>query len=116
MQNTINKEIRRYQESVLMGMDLRQTLCSGVAVGMAAGSYFLLDRLCGRETASWLCILVAAPAAAAGFFRYDGLNFEQFLCTVWKTEVRCAGNRLWKAENRFMRKPGKRKENAHAAE
>ena len=44
------------------------------------GTYFLTKGAIGKETASWVCIVAAAPLAAAGFFRYNGLTFEQF---VW---------------------------------
>lgn len=62
-----------------MGLSLRQLVCSGLAIGAAVGSYFALRGMLGRETVSWVCIVCAAPVAAAGFFTYDGLNFEGFL-------------------------------------
>lgn len=53
----------------------------------------------GEETASWVCILSAAPAAAAGFFSYNGMTLEQFLWAVFKTKVLCAGERRFISEN-----------------
>ena len=109
MQNTINKEIRHYQESICMGMNLRQTICAAFAVALAGAVYYFGSAALGRETASWLCIVAAAPVAAAGFFRYDGLNFEQFLWAVIRSEVLCSGVRVWKSENKFPKlKQGKR--------
>lgn len=101
MQRNINKEIRHYQEDVFMGLSLRQLLCSIAAIGAAVGAYYALRGVLGQETVSWVCILAAAPIAAAGFFEYDGLNFEKFLAAVIESEVRCAGPRLWKAENAY---------------
>ena len=72
MQIPINKDIRRYQEEIFMGLTLRQLLCSGIAIGLAVLIYLWAKPLLGQETASWLCILAAAPIAAAGFFSYDG--------------------------------------------
>ena len=43
-------------------------------------AYLLLGPALGKETASWVCILAAAPVAVAGFFSYNGLTLEQF---VW---------------------------------
>ena len=74
MEIKINKEIRSYKETVYFG---------------------LLD----RETLGWLCIVGAAPMAAAGFFRYNGLTLEQFLWAWCKTNFLLAGRRLWHSEN-----------------
>lgn len=62
-----------------MGLTLRQLLCSGIAIGLAVLIYLWAKPLLGQETASWLCILAAAPIAAAGFLSYDGLPFEKFV-------------------------------------
>ena len=59
-----------------MGLTLRQLLCSSIAIGLAVLIYLWAKPLLGQETASWLCILAAAPIAAAGFLSYDGLPFE----------------------------------------
>lgn len=109
-QSKINKEIRTYREELVLGLSLRQLICSGVAVGAAVGSYFALRGALGQETVSWVCIVCAAPVAAAGFFTYDGMTFEQFLCAVWETVFLRAGPRVWKSENRYeqeMRKEQK---------
>lgn len=98
----MNKEIRHYEEDVFMGLSLRQLLCSGCAVGAAAGVYFALNGILGKETVSWVCIACAAPLAAAGFFEYDGMNFEKFLRAVWRSCFLCAGPRVWRSENRFV--------------
>ncbi len=86
-----------------MGLSLRQLICSGAAIGAAAGSYFALRGALGQESISWVCIVCAAPIAAAGFFEYDGMNFEQFLCSVWKSAFLYAGPRVWKSENRYAK-------------
>lgn len=89
MQIPINKDIRRYQEEIFMGLTLRQLLCSGIAIGLAVLIYLWAKPLLGQETASWLCILAAAPIAAAGFLSYDGLPFEKFVIMCWKARF-CA--------------------------
>lgn len=79
MEIKIPKEVRLHKETLFLGLTVRQFFCSVLAVGVAVGMYFLLKNLMGGETASWACILAAAPLAVAGFFHYNGLTFEQFL-------------------------------------
>lgn len=62
-------------------------------------SYFALRGVLDRETLGWLCIVGAAPMAAAGFFHYNGLTLEQFLWAWCKTNFLLAGRRLWHSEN-----------------
>ena len=95
----IPKEIRLYKESIFFGLSARQFFCTILAVVIAAGVYLLLGPVIGRETASWLCIVLAAPAAMAGFFGYNGMNFEQFLWAVIKSGVLYAGERRYIGEN-----------------
>ena len=80
-------------------MSARQFFCAVGAVAIAAGLYLLLGSVLGKETASWLCILAAAPVAVAGFFSYNGMTFEQFLWAVVKTQFLCAGDRKFISEN-----------------
>ena len=95
----IPKEIRQYKETIFFGLSARQFFCAIFAVGIAAGVYLLLGPIIGRETASWLCIVLAAPIAMAGFFTYNGMTFEQFLWAVIKTEILYAGDRKYIGEN-----------------
>lgn len=87
MEVKINKEIRNYTESVFFGLSLRQTVFSALAVGIAAALYFLLKPVLGAETVSWVCILGAAPFAAMGFFRYNGMTAEKFFWAWLRSEV-----------------------------
>ena len=57
----------------------------------------------GKETASWVCIVAAAPLAAAGFFRYNGLTFEQFAWAFIKSQILCAGPRVFRSENLYCK-------------
>ena len=95
----INKEIKDYHESLFFGLSMRQFVCSVAAVGAAVGIYFGLKNVLDKETVSWLCIVCAAPLAAAGFFRYNGMNFEQFVIAVIYSEFICSGVRKFESEN-----------------
>ena len=95
----INKEIKDYHESLFMGLSTRQFICSLGAVGAAVGIYFGLKGILDKETLSWLCIVCAAPLAAAGFFKYNGMNFEQFVIAYIYSEFICSGVRTYQSEN-----------------
>ena len=87
MEIKINKEIRNYTESIFFGLSLRQFIFSALACIVAIGLYFLLRNDLGTETLSWICVLGAAPFAALGFIRYNGMNAEQFAYAWIKSEI-----------------------------
>ena len=99
MEIKINKEISDYHESLFFGLSMRQFGCSVAALAAAVGTYFGLRGVFGKETVSWLCIVCAVPIAAAGFFRYNGMNLEEFLIAWYNCEFRYAGVRKWESEN-----------------
>ena len=86
MEVKINKEIRDYTESVYFGLSLRQFIFSILACAMAVVLYFVFRPYFGIETLSWLCILGAAPFAAIGFIKYNGMNAEEFLLAYIRSE------------------------------
>ena len=67
MEVKINKDIREYTESIVLGLSLRQCFFSVLACIMAVLFYFLFINQLGMEMTSWLCMLSAAPFAALGF-------------------------------------------------
>ncbi len=87
MEIKINKEIRDYQESVFLGLSLRQFLFSILACGVAVGVYFGLRGVLGSETVSWLCIVAAFPFAILGFVKYHGMTAEQFIAAYIQSEM-----------------------------
>lgn len=95
----VPKEIREHSESIVFGLTARQFVCSALAVAIAFIAYLTLSPLLGQETASWLCILLAAPVAVAGFFRYNGMTLEQFLWAFVKSELLCAASRKYISRN-----------------
>ena len=79
MEVKINREIRDYTESMFFGLSLRQFVFSLLAIFVAVGLYFILKPHLGTETVSWVCVLGAAPFAAMGFIKYNGMTAERFL-------------------------------------
>ena len=86
MEVKINREIRNYTESMFFGLSLRQFIFSVIACGVAVGLYFLLRPYVGTETVSWVCILGAAPFAALGFVKYNGMTAEKAIYACIKSE------------------------------
>ncbi len=86
MEVKINREVRDYTESMFFGLSMRQTIFSALAVAVAVGVYFGLRGFFGTETVSWMCILCAAPFAALGFVKYNGMSAEKFLAAWLRSE------------------------------
>lgn len=101
MEVKINREIRNYTESVFFGLSLRQIIFSVLACGVAVGLYFLLNPLVGMETTSWACILGAAPFAALGFIKYNGMTAEKFVWAWIKSEFLTPKKLVFKPTNTY---------------
>ena len=87
MEIKINREIRDYHESMFMGLSLRQSIFSVLAIASAVGLYFWLQPVLGEEITSWVCVLGAAPFAVLGFVSYHGMPAEKFLCVWFRSEI-----------------------------
>jgi hypothetical protein len=79
MEVKLIKEIRNYSESIFFGLSMRQFLFAALAVGCSLTVYFVFSSILSSEAVGWLCILAALPGAFLGFFKYQGLNAEEFL-------------------------------------
>ena len=82
MEIKVNREIRDHSESLLLGLSLRQLVFSALAILVAVFVYFLLRNMFSIETLSWLCILCAAPFAALGFIKFNGMNATQLILVI----------------------------------
>lgn len=87
MEVKINKDIRDFSESIFFGLSMRQFIFSIMACLVAVVLYFLLKPFFGIETLSWVCILGAAPFAALGFIKYNGMTAEEFVIAFIKSEI-----------------------------
>lgn len=99
----IPKEVRDYQESILFGLSFRQLVFSALAVGVALLLYFGLRNFVGDGEIGWICIVAAFPFALAGFFRYNGMNFEQFLWAVIRSELLYPKKLNYKSRNLYVK-------------
>ena len=103
MEVKINREIRAYQESIFFGLNLRQLICSILALSVAVGIYFGLRDLLGTETVSWLCILGAFPFGAMGFIKYNVMTAEQFALAFIKSELLMPRELCFEGENLYFK-------------
>ncbi len=87
MEVRINREIREYTESMFFGLTLRQFILSVLACAIAVLIYFTFKPVLGLETVSWICIVAAAPFAAIGFLKYNGMTAEKFIAAWIRSEI-----------------------------
>lgn len=85
MQIKVNKEIRDYTESIVLGLSAREFIFSALACAIAVGSYFLFINSLGTELTTWICMLSDIPFAALGFITFQHMNAEQIVITVWRS-------------------------------
>ena len=102
MEIKLNKEIRNYSEAIFFGLNLRQTVCSILAVGVSISTYFLFRNSLNLEVVSWLCIMTAAPFGAFGFIQYNGMALERFLLVWLKSELLTAKTLLFRPVNLYL--------------
>lgn len=79
MEIRIPGDIREHTETVFMGLTLRQTVFSALAVAASVTVYFALKDSVGAFLISWLSVISAAPFAVMGFLRYHGMPAEKIV-------------------------------------
>lgn len=114
MEIKLNKEIRKYSESVFMGFSLRQTVFGGLAIAAAAGTYLLLMNKVHVEISSWLSILAAVPFACIGFIRYHGMPMEK-LFAAWIKYTSFTNKKLKYQPSNLYKKTYLKKKGKHIA-
>ncbi len=58
-----------------------------LACASAVGIYFGCRSFMGTETLSWVCMLGAAPFAALGFIKYNGMTAEKIAKAWIRSEI-----------------------------
>ena len=66
---------------------------------VAVAAYFLLRDMVGEGEIGVVCILAAFPFALCGFFRYNGMTFEQFIIAFIRSELLYPKRLVFKSEN-----------------
>ena len=102
MEVKINKEIRNYTEAIFFGLSLRQLIFSLLAIACAVILFFSLRATLHIEVVSWICIAGAAPFAALGFIKFNGMTFEKFTWAVIKSEILMPTYLTFRSRNMYM--------------
>lgn len=79
MNISINKDIEKYQESVVMGLTARQLIFSIASIACGGAIVLLTYRHVGLTGSAYIAIPVVAPLALNGFYSYQGMSFTQML-------------------------------------
>ena len=103
MEVRINKEVRNNQESLFVGLSLRQLLFALLAVAVAVGVYFGLRPVLGNGEIGWVCVLAAFPFALGGFFQYNGMTLERFLLAYIRSEFLFPRRLVFKSDNIYAK-------------
>lgn len=101
MEVKINREIRNYTEHLFFGLSLRQFICSICACVVAVGLYFIFSPFFNKEITSWICIIGVIPFAGIGFFKYNGMNLEDFIKTWIRSEILIPRTLKFETENMY---------------
>lgn len=75
----INKDIDRYQESVALGLTVKQLIYAALSLIAGAGIVFLLQKQIGLTLAAYVAVPVVAPLALQGFYQYNGMSFMEVM-------------------------------------
>lgn len=100
MEIQLNKDLQKFQDNFVLGLNFRQTLFAGTGVVLGAATYFLANRAgLHTEIAGWLCAIVAAPFAALGFVTANGMPFERLVKAWIKQYILCPKHIVSRLEN-----------------
>ena len=70
---------------------------------VAVAAYFPLRDVVGEGEIGVVCILAAFPFALCGFFRYNGMTFEQFIIAFIRSELLYPKRLVFKSENLYAK-------------
>ena len=75
----INKDIDRYQESVALGLTVKQLFYATLSLIAGAGIVLLLQGQIGLTLSAYVAVPVVAPLALQGFYQYNGMSFMEVM-------------------------------------
>ena len=75
----INKDIDKFQESVVLGLTAKQLAASVLSVLVGGVIVFLTYKKVGLTVSAYIAIPVVAPIALSGFYSFNGMSFMQMM-------------------------------------
>lgn len=85
MNISINKDIERYKESIVMGLTAKQLICSVIALALGAGIVLSTYKHVGINSSSIHSNTCSGTIALNGFYEYQGMSFTEMM----KRKFRC---------------------------
>jgi len=75
----IPAEIHDYKSKIIAGLSVRQLIAVGVAFLVAVPLGILGKGRISEEILPWIIILAVAPCVGFGWFKFQGMNFEDYM-------------------------------------
>lgn len=79
----INKDIDKYQESIVLGLTAKQLIYSSVSILLGGTIVLLLYKYIGLTGAAYVAVPCIAPIALQGFYTYNEMSF----CEYWLKKI-----------------------------
>ena len=78
MEIELSEDLQHYKESFLLGLTVKQTFFSILALGTGTAIVLLLYTKIGVTLSCYVATPFVVPLALTGFYNYHGLTFWQF--------------------------------------
>lgn len=75
----INRDIDKFQESVVLGLTAKQLIVSVLSVLIGGAIVLLSYKKVGLTASAYIAVPVVAPIALSGFYSYNGMGFMQMM-------------------------------------
>lgn len=99
IERPIPKEIKDFKEKLVFGLNVRQLIAVILTLAICVPTYIVGRPYLGDDLASWICIIVAVPTVAFGFYTKNGMAFEQYAYAIFRFNVIVPTTRKYKIEN-----------------
>ena len=75
----INRDIDKFQESVVLGLTAKQLIDSVLSVLVGGAIVLISYKKVGLTVSAYIAIPVVAPIALSGFYSFNGMSFMQMM-------------------------------------
>lgn len=101
IERPIHKEIKDFKEKIVMGLTARQLACTILALIIGIPTYLYCSKYFSEDTTSWICIIAVIPPVLIGFYKKNGLTFEQYAMVWFRFNLLVPQKRKYKSSNFF---------------
>ncbi|MDE5985361.1 MAG: PrgI family protein [Eubacterium sp.] len=117
MEIQLNKDLQKFQDNVVLGLNARQTVFGGIGAGLGIAVFLLASKKgLTDDISSIITSATVAPFAALGFVNYNGMTFER-LVKVWiKQFFLCPKKIISRPENLLYKRDKEKIEKAKEKE